>query len=208
MSAVWPPEGDNTMKKRVAKVTRKTRETNISVELNLDGEGKCRISTGLPFLDHMLELLFRHSLIDAVVKASGDIAVDYHHTVEDLGLTLGTALDRALATRRGVRRYGWSLVPMDDALSRAAIDLGGRPFLVYRMANRKKKILDFDLMLVEEFFRALVVQGRMNLHVEQIYGKEPHHAYESVFKAVAKALRQACERDPRAKGVPSTKGRI
>jgi len=196
------------MKKRVAKVTRKTRETNITVELNLDGQGKSRVKTGLPFLDHMLELLFRHSLIDAAVKAGGDIEVDYHHTVEDLGLTLGMALDKALGARKGISRYGCSLVPMDDALSRAAVDLGGRPFLVFDMANRKKKILDFDLMLIEEFFRAFVVQGRLNLHVAQLYGKEPHHAYESAFKAVARALRQACERDPRAGGVPSTKGRI
>ena len=196
------------MKNRVGKVQRKTGETNIAVELDLDGTGTFAVETGLPFLNHMLELLSRHASIDMRIKASGDTDVDYHHTVEDLGLVLGEALDKALGTRRGIARYGWCLIPMDDALSRAVVDLGGRPYLVYQHANRKKKILDFDLGLVEEFFRAFVVQGRMNLHVAQLYGAEPHHAYESMFKAVARALRMACRPDERQRGVPSTKGRI
>lgn len=196
------------MAKRTAEIKRKTAETNIRVKLDLDGTGRYRVSTGLPFLDHMLELLSRHSLIDLTIAATGDLEVDYHHTVEDLGLTLGTALDKALGDRKGITRYGWSLVPMDESLSRVAVDLGGRPYLVYHMANRRRKILEFDLGLIEEFFRAFTVQARMNLHIEQIYGSEPHHAYESVFKALAKALRIACTPDPRDPRVPSSKGKL
>lgn len=196
------------MKKRSARIRRKTNETDIAVELDLGGKGSCGISTGIPFFDHMLELLSRHSLIDLRIKARGDLEVDYHHTVEDTGLALGMAVDKALGMRRGIARYGWSIVPMDEAVSRVVIDLGGRPYLVYRLSNRKKKILDFDLKLIEGFFRAFTVQGRMNLHIAQLYGDEPHHAYESVFKAVARALRMACEPDPRFKGIPSTKGKI
>lgn len=196
------------MKKRTASLKRKTRETDIRVELNLDGSGMSSIMTGMPFLDHMLELMARHSLIDLKVRAVGDLKVDYHHTVEDLGLTLGTALDRALGARRGIGRYGWCLLPMDEAMSQVAVDLGGRPYLVFQMATRRRKILDFDLGLIEEFFKALVVQGRLNLHVAQLYGAEPHHAYESVFKGLGRALRVACAIDPREGRVPSSKGRI
>ena len=196
------------MKPRKARIARKTRETDITVEINLDGTGVNTVSTGLPFMDHMLELLSRHSLIDMKLRAKGDLEVDYHHTVEDIGLALGTALDKALGTRRGIRRYGSFYVPMDEALSRVVADLGGRPYLVKHMACRKRKILDFDLSLFDEFFQAFVVQGRMNLHIEQFYGAEAHHAYESVFKALARALRTACERDPRDKRVPSSKGSI
>ena len=196
------------MKKRLASVHRKTTETDIKVTLCLDGTGKRTINTGLPFLDHMLELFARHSLVDLTVQAKGDLQVDYHHTVEDLGLTLGQALNEALGTRAGIRRYGAFYVPMDDALSRVVIDLGGRPTYVREMACRKKKILEFDLSLIDEFFGAFVVQARMNLHVDQIRGQEAHHAYESVFKAFARALRIACERDPRDAGVPSSKGTI
>jgi imidazoleglycerol-phosphate dehydratase len=196
------------MKQRSAKIRRKTRETDIAVELNVDGQGRARIATGMAFLDHMLELLSKHSLVDITVRAKGDLEVDYHHTVEDIGLAMGAALDKALASRAGIRRYGWSLVPMDESLSRAAVDLGGRPFLVYKIANRSRKILEFDLRLLEEFFRAFSVPARMNLHLAHLYGREPHHAYESLFKAFAKALRMACEPDPLHRGVPSSKGRI
>jgi imidazoleglycerol-phosphate dehydratase len=196
------------MKKRTATIERKTRETDIRVSVNLDGKGRCRISTGMPFMDHMLELLGRHAMLDLDVQATGDLAVDYHHTVEDLGLVLGTALDKALGDRRGIRRYGWCILPMDESLSMDAMDLGGRPYLVFRMANRAKKVRDFDLGLIEEFFRAFVVQGRMNLHIQHLYGSEPHHAYESVFKGVARALRMAAEKDARDKRVPSSKGVI
>jgi imidazoleglycerol-phosphate dehydratase len=196
------------MKPRTAKLHRKTTETDIRVELNIDGTGVCSVSTGMAFLDHMLQLLSRHSLIDMKIAAKGDLEVDYHHTVEDLGLALGTALDKALGTRRGIGRYGSALIPMDESLSRVAVDLGGRPFLVYNIANNRRKILDFDLKLLEEFFRAFVVQGRMNLHIAQLYGDEPHHAYEAVFKGVARALRVACARDSREKRLPSSKGKM
>jgi imidazoleglycerol-phosphate dehydratase len=201
----------NTRKKsglRKAEVKRKTRETDIRAQLCLGGEGKCSVETGIPFMDHMLELLGRHSLMNLSVRASGDLEVDYHHTVEDLGLVLGEALDKALGQRRGITRFGWSMVPMDESLSRAVVDLGGRPFLVYEMACRKRKIRDFDLNLIKEFFRAFCANARMNLHICQLYGAEPHHAHESVFKAVARALRMAFGADEGHGGVPSTKGRI
>lgn len=191
---------------REASLSRKTRETDIAVSLNLDGSGRCSIQTGIPFLDHMLELLARHGLLDLEVKATGDLAVDYHHTVEDIGLTLGTALDQALGDRRGIRRYGFFMLPMDESLCRVALDLGGRPFLDYQIACAKTHIRDFDVKLVEEFFRAFMTQARMNLHIAHLYGDEVHHAYEAVFKAVARSLRMAVERDPRETGVPSSKG--
>lgn len=194
--------------RRRARELRKTRETEIAVTLDLDGQGCGSIQTGIPFMDHMLELLCRHALIDLEVRASGDLAVDYHHTVEDLGLVLGTCLDRALGSRRGIRRYGACLLPMDESLSQVAVDLGGRPFLVFRICCRKRKIRDFDVKLIEEFLRAFVVQARMNLHVCQLYGDEVHHAYESVFKGLARALRQAMEHDPRESGIPSSKGTL
>lgn len=196
------------MKKRNAKIRRITRETKIVVDLTVDGSGHSEITTGMPFMDHMLELLARHSLFDMNVKASGDLHVDFHHTVEDLGLVIGQALDKALGNRKGINRYGWSMVPMDESMARSAVDLGGRPYLVYEIANKRKKILDFDLGLIEEFFRAFTVQARMNLHIAHMYGDEPHHAYESVFKSVARSLRHACAFDPREKGLPSSKGAI
>ncbi|MEI6219072.1 MAG: imidazoleglycerol-phosphate dehydratase HisB [bacterium] len=196
------------MKKRTAKLRRTTRETDVAVEMNIDGSGQSQISTGLPFLDHMLVLLAKHSRIDLIIKAKGDLEVDAHHTAEDIGLTLGEVLNKALGERKGIARYGWSYVPMDDALGRAVVDLGGRPYLVCQFAHRGKKIEKFDLGLVPEFLRALCVQGRMNLHVAQLYGNDAHHAYESVFKALAKALGMACARDQRVRGVPSSKGVI
>ena len=196
------------MKKRSASLRRTTKETDIAVELTLDGQGIYRNRTGIPFLDHMLDLLAKHALLDLKVRAKGDLEVDYHHTVEDVGLALGEALNEALGDRKGISRYGWSLVPMDEALCQVAMDLGGRPYLVYELATRKRKIRDFDVDLVEEFFRGFVTQGRMNLHVHQLYGQEPHHALESVFKGVAKALLAAIAIDPRVKGVPSSKGKL
>jgi imidazoleglycerol-phosphate dehydratase len=196
------------MKKRLAQVQRKTKETEISVRLKLDGSGTYQIRTGMPFLNHMIELFAKHALFDLQLKAKGDIMVDYHHTVEDIGLALGEALDKALGDRNGILRYGWAIVPMDESLARVALDLGGRPYLVYEVSTKKKKIRDFDLGLIEEFFRAFTVQSRMNLHIKLMYGREPHHAYESVFKGVAKALSIACAKDSRVKGIPSSKGRI
>ena len=193
---------------RTAEITRKTRETNIVLSLDLDGSGKADISTGIPFFDHMLELFARHSLVDLTVKADGDIAVDYHHTVEDVGLVLGTALDRTLGERRGIRRYGFFLLPMDEALVRVAIDLGGRPFLVYSVNCPRTHVRDFDIQLFEEFFRALAMTARLNLHAAHLYGAEAHHAAEGLFKGFARALRMAVEPDPRETGVPSTKGAL
>jgi imidazoleglycerol-phosphate dehydratase len=196
------------MKTRSAEIQRKTKETDVRVRLELDGEGASHIRTGIPFFNHMIELFAKHALFDLQVKAKGDLAVDDHHTVEDVGLALGEAFNQALGDRKGIARYGWAFVPMDDSLARVALDLGGRPYLVYEVSTRKKKIRDFDLGLIEEFFRAFTVQGRMNLHVQLMYGREPHHAYEAVFKGVAKAISSACAKDPRVKGVPSSKGRI
>ena len=194
------------MKARTATLQRTTGETDISLSLNLDGDGSYRNETGIPFFDHMLDLLSKHSLIDIDILADGDLDVDYHHTVEDVGLAIGEALNTALGDRKGICRYGSSLLPMDEALSRVAVDLSGRPYLAFNMATQTRKILDFDLWLLKHFFESLVQQGRMNLHVEQLYGDDAHHAYESVFKGVARALRVAVAIDPREKGIPSSKG--
>lgn len=194
------------MKKRKAIVVRNTRETQIRAELDVDGNGRYGIETGLPFFNHMLELLAKHALFDLRLQATGDLAVDHHHTVEDVGLALGDALNQALGDRKGIERYGFSLMPMDETLSRVALDLGGRPYLVLDVANKKRKILDFELSLLGEFLRAFATQARMNLHVRQFYGTDAHHAWESIFKGLARALKAACRRDPRVKGVPSSKG--
>ncbi len=190
---------------RTASVNRKTKETAISLALDLDGVGTSEIATGIGFLDHMLTLLSRHSLIDLKIQCKGDTEVDYHHTVEDVGLALGTALDQALGERRGIRRYGFFLLPMDESLAQVALDLGGRPFLAYANGVNSSFVRDFDTNLFEEFFRALCVNARMNLHV-RVDGNEAHHAIEGVFKGFARALREAIEADPRDAGIPSSKG--
>lgn len=194
------------MKKRTSKRSRGTRETQIALSLNVDGSGKSDIETGIPFFNHMLELLAKHGLFDLTIRATGDLDVDYHHTVEDIGLVLGEALDEALGDRKGITRYGYSLLPMDEALCQVAIDLGGRPYFVYRVKNRKKKIRDFDVFLLKHFFESLAQKARMNLHIDQPYGEDVHHVYEAMFKGVARALYMACARDPRVSGVPSSKG--
>jgi imidazoleglycerol-phosphate dehydratase len=196
------------MNERTARKERVTRETRISLTLRLDGSGVPDISTGVGFLDHMLELLTKHALLDLTVKAEGDLHVDDHHTVEDVGIVLGEALNQALGDRRGIRRYGWSMLPMDEALARVALDLGGRPFLVYEIDHPATHIKDFDLQLLEEFWRAFSTQARMNLHIAQLYGKDVHHAHEAVFKGVAKALDMAKQHDPRVQGLPSSKDLI
>ncbi len=196
------------MADRIGEETRNTRETQISVRVNLDGTGQYKVETGMPFFNHMLELFSRHSLIDLQLAAAGDLAVDYHHTVEDTGLALGNAIDRALGDRKGIRRYGWAYLPMDESLSRVVVDLGGRPYLVKDMVCKKRKLLDFELALFDDFFQAFVVQTRMNLHINQMLGQEAHHAYESVFKGMARAMRMAVEHDPRDTDIPSSKGRI
>ncbi len=193
---------------RLATLARKTRETDIAVTLNLDGTGTCQVETGIGFLDHMLELFARHALVDLEVKATGDLKVDYHHTVEDVGLVLGACINQALGERRGIRRYGFFLLPMDEALCEVALDLGGRPFLVFASAMKHMKVRDFEVKLLEEFFRALSVEARMNLHIRQAYGDEVHHVCEAIFKGFARALRVAVEPDPRESGIPSSKGTI
>ncbi len=187
---------------------RKTAETDVSVQWNLDGSGQGDIDTTVPFLDHMLHLLAAHGRFDITVRAQGDTDVDYHHLVEDLGITLGQVLDKALGDKEGIRRYGSSLVPMDESLAGVAVDLSGRPFLVFPDTFENMRIRDFDLGLFRDFFRAFVDQGRITLHVHVLYGSNSHHMIEAVFKALARALREAVARDPRVSGVPSTKGRL
>lgn len=191
---------------RNATVTRETRETQITLSLDLDGTGRAEVSTGVGFLDHMLELFARHSLIDLKLACKGDVHVDYHHTVEDVGLALGTALDKALGDRRGIRRYGFFLLPMDESLGQAAVDFGGRPFLVYSTECVSTFVRDFDTALLREFFRALAVNARANVNLRHTGGNEPHHAAEAIFKAFARAVRAAVEPDPRETGIPSSKG--
>jgi len=193
---------------RTAEIERNTKETRISLSLNLDGSGEGKVDTGIGFFNHMLELLKRHALIDLDVKAVGDIDVDYHHTVEDVGLVFGQALDKALGDRRGITRYGFASVPMDEALCETSVDLGGRPYLVFASGKKHLMVRDFEVKLVEEFFRAVSVEGRLNVHLREIYGDETHHVCEGLFKSFARALRQAVTTDPREKGVPSSKGII
>lgn len=193
---------------RKSAVERNTKETRIKLELNLDGSGEGVIDTGIGFFNHMLELFKKHALVDLSVKAEGDIDVDYHHTVEDVGLVLGKALNEALGDRCGIVRYGFASIPMDEALCETSIDLGGRPFIVMVSPMKHMMVRDFEVKLVEEFFRALSVEGRLNIHLRQIYGDEAHHVCEGFFKSFARALRAAKAFDPAEKGVPSSKGVI
>jgi imidazoleglycerol-phosphate dehydratase len=194
---------------RQAKISRKTAETEITVTLDLDGSGRYDCETGIGFLDHMLDQLSRHSLIDLSVRAKGDLHIDDHHTVEDTGIALGQALTKALGDKRGIRRYGACLLPMDDALVRAALDLSGRPYLVWNVEMPTAKIGTFDTELVREFFQALATHGGITLHVDALHGLNSHHIAEAAFKAVARALREAVETDPRkADEIPSTKGAL
>lgn len=194
---------------RQATITRKTAETDISVTVDLDGTGQYDNQTGIGFFDHMLDQLARHSLIDMTIRATGDLHIDDHHTVEDTGIALGQALTQALGDKRGIVRYGSCLLPMDDALVRAALDLSGRPFLVWNVDMPTHKIGAFDTELVREFFQALSTHGGITLHVDALHGINSHHIAEAAFKAVARALRAAVETDPRkADTVPSTKGAL
>ena len=193
---------------RNSKISRTTKETQIELSLSLDGSGAGSIDTGIGFFDHMLELFKKHALVDLTIKAKGDIDVDYHHTVEDVGLVLGKALNEALGDRCGIVRYGFSSIPMDEALCEASIDLGGRPFLVMQSPMKHMFVKDFEVKLVEEFFRAVSVESKSNIHLRQIYGDEAHHVCEGFFKAFARALRTAKAIDPAEKGVPSSKGVI
>jgi imidazoleglycerol-phosphate dehydratase len=194
---------------RQAQVTRNTQETRIKLALNLDGGGNSAVSTGVPFFDHMLEQVARHGQLDLEIKAGGDLAVDAHHTVEDVGITLGQAFQRALADKKGIRRYGHAYVPLDEALSRAVLDVSGRPGLVFAVKFKRARIGEFDVDLVHEFFQGFVNHALVTLHLDNLRGDNAHHQAETIFKAFAKALRMAVEIDPRAKdSVPSTKGSL
>jgi imidazoleglycerol-phosphate dehydratase len=193
---------------RESEIHRKTKETDIRVRLNLDGSGKSKISTGLPFLDHMLTLFAKHGLFDLDVACKGDLEIDDHHSVEDIAITLGQALVQALGDKAGIRRYGEAVVPMDEALCRSIIDLSGRFYLVYEAETRRQKIGNFSVELAEHFWRSLAETAKFNLHIDCLRGRNTHHILEGTFKASARALRQAVERDPRVKGVPSTKGSL
>jgi len=194
---------------RTASLTRTTSETDISLSLNLDGSGKADLSTGIGFLDHMLTALARHALFDLVVRAKGDLHIDFHHTAEDVGIVLGRALAQALGDKRGIRRFGHALVPMDEALVEAAIDISGRPFLAWSASFTRDKVGEMDTELFEEFFRAFAMNALITLHVTQKAGTNAHHVAEGCFKALARALRMAVEPDPRAlDAIPSTKGAL
>jgi imidazoleglycerol-phosphate dehydratase len=198
-----------TSRMRKAEVKRTTKETDIAVEVDLDGGGISSISTGIGFLDHMLDLLARHSRIDLTVKATGDLHIDHHHTTEDVGIALGQAVKLALGDMKGITRYADVHVPMDEALTRVAIDISGRPFLVFRVGFSRDKVGTFDTELVNEWFQAFAMNAGVTLHVETLYGQNDHHISESCFKGLARALRAAIAIDPRAKGeVPSTKGSL
>jgi imidazoleglycerol-phosphate dehydratase len=194
---------------RKAEISRETKETKIRLALNLDGTGKSAARTGVGFFDHMLDLLARHSLIDMSVDAKGDLEVDAHHTVEDVGIVLGQAIEKSLGDKRGIHRYGWAIVPMDESLAQVAIDLSGRPAFVFKVDFPRDTIGEFPVELVEEFWKSVATNARMNLHVNVPYGTNNHHISEAIFKATAKALRQAVSSDPRNSGaVPSTKGSL
>ena len=194
---------------RTAEIRRETSETSIRASLDLDGTGIARVATGIGFLDHMLTALARHALLDLDLEAKGDLHIDFHHTTEDVGIVIGQALVRALGDKRGIRRYGHAVVPMDEALVEAAVDLSGRPFLAWSVAFAQPKIGEMDTELFEEFFRALAMNGLVTLHLRQLAGRNAHHVAEACFKAAARALRAACEPDPRAAGaIPSTKGSL
>jgi imidazoleglycerol-phosphate dehydratase len=191
---------------RTAQIHRQTAETDVSLSLDLDGSGQAQIQTGVGFFDHMLTLLARHSLIDLTVQAKGDLHVDAHHTVEDVGICLGKALVQALGDKVGIRRYGHMTLPMDETLASAAVDLSGRAFCVWNAELPPETLGTFNAALAEEFWRAVAGNGLMNLHINCHYGRNAHHIIEAIFKACARAMRQAVENDPRGQGVPSTKG--
>jgi imidazoleglycerol-phosphate dehydratase len=194
---------------RKGSVTRKTKETDVAVEIDLDGNGRSTVATGIGFLDHMLDLLARHARIDITVKAKGDLHIDHHHTTEDVGIALGQAVKQALGDMKGITRYADVHVPMDEALTRVALDISGRPFLVFKVEFIRAKIGEFDTALVQEWFQAFATNSGITLHVETLYGTNDHHISESCFKALARALRAAVAIDPRAKDeVPSTKGSL
>ncbi len=195
------------MSDRIARVARNTQETRITVAVNLDGSGIGRLQSGLPFLDHMLDQVCRHGMVDLDIEAAGDLHIDAHHTVEDIGITLGQALAQAWGDKKGLRRYGHAYVPLDEALSRVVLDLSGRPGLEYHVQFPRLRVGDFDVDLFYEFFHGLVNHARMTLHIDNLRGRNAHHIIETIYKAFGRALRMACERDQRlGEATPSTKG--
>ena len=195
-----------TKKARRAEIERKTAETQISIKLNLDGEGTCDIATGIGFLDHMLTLLAKHSFMDLTVKAKGDLEVDSHHTVEDIGIVLGEALQEALGDKAGIHRYGNCFIPMDETLAQVCLDFSGRPFLVFGAEIPKIQLGNYDAEMTEEFFHAVAMHCGLTLHIRVLYGSNVHHIIEAIFKAFARAVAEAAAVDPRVKGVMSSKG--
>ena len=193
---------------RKASVERKTRETEIRLDLDLDGSGEFDVATGIPFFDHMLESFSKHALVDLHLRAKGDLEVDFHHTVEDVGIVLGSALREALGDARGIRRYGTQVIPMAEAKVEVSVDVSNRPFLVYRVELSNDRVGGFDISLVEDFLYAFAQNGGLDLHVECRYGSSPHHVVEAVFKGLARALRVALELDPRMDGLPTVKGAL
>jgi len=194
---------------RKAEIQRDTKETQIRIGLNLDGRGRYRIRTPIPFMDHMLSVMAKHGLLDLIVQAKGDTQVDLHHTVEDLGIVLGEVIKKALGNKVGIQRFGSATVPLDDTLAWVSLDLSGRPYLVYKVdLPQRRRIREFDGYLIEHFFEALVAHSGMTLHVNVPYGKNPHHIFEAVFKAFGRALEEATRINARMKGIPSTKGRL
>lgn len=194
---------------RSAKVSRNTKETQITVELVLDGTGKVQFETGLPFLDHMLDQIARHGLVDIFIQAKGDLHIDAHHTVEDIGITLGQAFNQAVGDKKGVRRYGHAYVPLDEALSRVVLDISGRPGLVFNCEFVRGSVGEFDVDLINEFFQGFVNHALVTLHIDNLAGNNAHHQAETIFKAFGRALRMALEQDPRMVGMmPSTKGTL
>ena len=193
---------------RKAEVKRKTKETDISVYLKLDGSGEYKINTTVPFLDHMLSQIAKHGFFDLEVNAKGDTEIDYHHTVEDVGIALGDAFKKALGEKEGIRRYGYAVIPLNEALSMVAVDISGRPYIVYNVTMPKEKVGEFDVELTEEFFRAFANSSGMSLHINVMYGNNLHHIIESIFKSAARALNEATSIDERVKGIPSTKGKL
>ncbi|MCG3111951.1 MAG: imidazoleglycerol-phosphate dehydratase HisB [Candidatus Manganitrophus sp. SA1] len=189
-------------------VRRETKETQITIQIDLDGSGKYQVETPFPFLNHMLSAFAKHGYFDLTVKAKGDVEIDDHHTVEDIGIVLGETLAKAWGEKRGIRRFGHASIPLDEALAEVTVDLSGRPYLVYQVQMPKKKIKEFDTDLVEHFFRAVVDQCKINLHINLHYGKDPHHILEAIFKGFGRALDAATQIDPRLKGVASTKGKL
>ena len=193
---------------RKAKIERKTKETDISVNVNLDGKGTYNINTSIPFLDHMLGLLSFHSKIDLDIRATGDIEIDYHHLMEDLGIVLGETIKKALGEKAGITRYGSATIPMDESLAQVTVDLSGRPYLVYKVKQSRSTLRGLEFSLFEDFFRSITNHAMMNIHINVPYGRDLHHIFEAVFKAFGRALRMAVSPDPLTKGLPSTKGRL